>query len=126
MSDIDTEAVDSLKVLDPNPPIREADTARRVAGVRYGSKPAVRMNVGRARFAPNTDLSIALREALLRANCRHRATLRRTVFASLFAMLEALYGPKCSRSTQCYCSNDLSPELQVPFARKIRLTPDTD
>ena len=25
MSDIDTEAVDSLKVLDPNRPIREAD-----------------------------------------------------------------------------------------------------
>ena len=35
MSDIDTAAVDSLKVLDPNRPIREADIRRQPFVVRF-------------------------------------------------------------------------------------------
>jgi len=35
VSDIDTEAVDSLKALDPNRPIREADIAIQVRHVGY-------------------------------------------------------------------------------------------
>ena len=36
MSDIDTAAADSLKVLDPKRPIREADITRRQLDVRFG------------------------------------------------------------------------------------------
>ena len=36
MSDIDTAAADSLKVLDPKRPIREADIPRRRPNVRLG------------------------------------------------------------------------------------------
>jgi hypothetical protein len=36
VSDIDTAVVDSLKVLDPEWPIREADMARTAGNVRYG------------------------------------------------------------------------------------------
>jgi hypothetical protein len=39
VSDIDTAAVDSLKVLDPKRPIREADIPRRNLNVRFGPKP---------------------------------------------------------------------------------------
>ena len=35
MSDIDTASVDSLKVLDPNRPIREADIKRTSLEVRF-------------------------------------------------------------------------------------------
>jgi hypothetical protein len=36
VSDIDTAAADSLKVLDPKRPIREADIERRHWNVRFG------------------------------------------------------------------------------------------
>jgi hypothetical protein len=36
VSDIDTAAVDSLKALDPNRPIREADMCGATRDVRYG------------------------------------------------------------------------------------------
>jgi hypothetical protein len=45
VSDIDTAAADSLKVLDPKPPIREADI------VRHG---------GNVRFVPKTDIGALL------------------------------------------------------------------
>jgi hypothetical protein len=35
VSDIDTAVVDSLKALDPNRPIREADMARAVQNFRF-------------------------------------------------------------------------------------------
>ena len=41
MSDIDTAAADSLKVLDPKRPIREADIRERVLDVRFGPKAEV-------------------------------------------------------------------------------------
>ena len=41
MSDIDTAAVDSLKVLDPKRPIREADIAERCRHVRFVPIPDV-------------------------------------------------------------------------------------
>jgi hypothetical protein len=42
VSDIDTEAVDSLKVLDPNRPIREADMRRTLGDAgSYIADPAV-------------------------------------------------------------------------------------
>jgi hypothetical protein len=36
VSDIDTAAADSLKVLDPNRPIREADIVQHGGNVRFG------------------------------------------------------------------------------------------
>jgi hypothetical protein len=38
VSDIDTVAVDSLKVLDPNRPIREADISTELRNARSGGK----------------------------------------------------------------------------------------
>ena len=40
MRDIDTAVVDSLKVLDPNRPIREATELRTLREVRFLPKPA--------------------------------------------------------------------------------------
>jgi hypothetical protein len=42
VSDVDTAAADSLKALDPNRPIREADMARRNLNVRFGQKETFR------------------------------------------------------------------------------------
>ncbi len=42
MSDIDTAAADSLKVLDPKRPIREADMAGRQLDVRFVPKADIR------------------------------------------------------------------------------------
>jgi hypothetical protein len=42
VSDIDTAAADSLKVLDPKRPIREADMVHRGSNVRFVPKADVR------------------------------------------------------------------------------------
>jgi len=41
VSDIDTAAADSLKVLDPKPPIREADIDGRSPDVRFVPKAGI-------------------------------------------------------------------------------------
>jgi hypothetical protein len=56
VSDIDTAAVDSLKVLDPERPIREADNLAVSLNVRYwvpsGQRPVLGLN-GKAVIATN-------------------------------------------------------------------------
>jgi hypothetical protein len=46
VSDIDIAAVDSLKVLDPNRPIREADMLGRPLRAMYGRRPRCKGKIG--------------------------------------------------------------------------------
>jgi hypothetical protein len=50
VSDIDTEAVDSLKALDPDRPIREADILFAPVDVRFWPKADLRLCTANVRF----------------------------------------------------------------------------
>ena len=59
MSDIDTVAVNSLKALDPNRPIREADMAARLSMFALPPKADIRRGPSDVRFVPIASLRTA-------------------------------------------------------------------
>src|SRR6516162_3183219 len=63
-SDIDTAVAESLKALDPNRPIREADMDARPRNVRFTPKADIGTQPRNVRFVPKADIAMSSRRPL--------------------------------------------------------------